>query len=91
MHIDDVLAQLESVKGPKIYEVYHCTTFKGYRERRDGVRQELRIEILDAGPFVGSGNRYSCTVTAADGKRATGNSAGSIDVMLSTVHWGDLD
>ena len=91
MEVENTIATLKGLKGPKIFEVYHCTTFKGYRERRDGVNQELTIEIFDAGPDVGSGNRYSCAVTAANGKKAIGNAAESIDVALSIVHWGDLD
>jgi hypothetical protein len=91
MDIENTIAKLKGLKGAKIFEAYHCTTIRAYRKRRDGVSQELTIEILDAGPDVGSANRYSCTVSAANGKKAIGNAAESIDAALDVVHWVDLD
>jgi hypothetical protein len=65
------------------------TTFKCYRQSADGRIQEVTVEIQDRG--LGDSPRYSCVARSDDCKAASGNSADQIDVVLSTLHWGDLD
>ncbi len=81
------IAELKKVAG--IFEAYHATSFKCYRNKKAGGVQEVLVEILDAGSD--NSQRYHCTATTDDGRSATGNPAPSIDVVLATLHWGDLD
>jgi hypothetical protein len=74
---------------PPLFEAAHVTTFKCYRNSSAGRTQEVTVEILDRGPAHAP--RYSCVARSDDGKTVSGNSADSIDVVLSTVHWWDLD
>jgi hypothetical protein len=74
-----------------IFEVYHRTSFQGYRTAKNGESQKVEVDIFDAGPNVNSILRYHCVATTEDGKRATGNAAESVDIALAIVHWGDLD
>ncbi len=87
MEINAVIAYLN--KLPKLSDAAHVTTFKCYRETRDGGTQEVTVEILDAGPEV-EGDRYRC-VARSDGKAASGNPADRVEVVLSSVHWWNLD
>ena len=82
-----VVALLKHV--PRLFEAAHVTTFKCYRKSADGRTQEVTVEILDRG--LGDSPRYSCVARSDDGKTASGNSADRIDVVLHTLHWGDLD
>jgi hypothetical protein len=82
-----VIAYLNTL--PRLFEAAHVTTFKCYREAANGRTQEVTVEILDRGP--GDFPRYSCVARSDDGKAASGNSADSVDVVLSTLHWWDLD
>jgi hypothetical protein len=82
-----VIAYLNNL--PHLFEAAHVTTFKCYREASDGHTQEVTVEILDRG--LGDVPRYSCVARSDDGKAASGNSADSVDVVLSTLHWWDLD
>ena len=75
--------------APRLFEAAHVTTFRCYRQSADGRTQEVTVEILDKGP--GDSPRYSCVARSDDGKAASGNSADQIDVVLSTLHWWDLD
>lgn len=72
------------------FEVYHLTTFQCYRNAKKGGVQEVRVEILDAGPEY-SGGRYQVFATTKDGKAASGNPMPDIEAALAVVHWGDLD
>ncbi len=74
---------------PRLSEAAHVTTFKCYRKTADGRTQEVTVEILDAGPEV-EGDRYRC-VARSDGKAASGNPHDRVEVVLSSVHWWDLD
>ena len=77
-------------KYGEFFELHHKTSFIGYRHTKNKGDQEVQIDILDAGPEAGNA-RYYCTATSEDGKVATGNSGPSIDVVLGTVHWYNLD
>ncbi len=85
----EIINHLKRVSG--FFEVYHKTSFECYRKAKDGSEQEVLVEILDAGSDVDPQRRYQCVATTKDGKIATGNPAASIDVVLSLVHWQDLD
>jgi len=85
--IVEIMKKLKKEAG--FYELYHKTSFIGYRHTRNE-DQEVSIDILDAGPEAGD-IRYACSATSEDGKVATGNNGPSLDIVLATVHWQDLD
>lgn len=88
MNEAEIIKRLKEVTG--FFEVYHKTSFEGWKRAKDGTYQRVTVDILDAGPEAG-GLRYACHATSEDGKMATVASCPSIDVVLSTVHWHDLD
>jgi hypothetical protein len=88
METDAVIAHLNKLPRPS--EAAHVTTFKCYRETADKGPKEVTVEIHDAGPGV-EGARYSCVARSADGRAASGNPHDRVDVVLSSVHWSDLD
>ena len=88
MEINAVIAYLN--KLPRLFGAAHVTTVKCYRETADGRTQEVTVEILDVGPEVEDG-RYSCVARSDDGKAASGNPADRVEVVLSSVHWSDLN
>ena len=88
METNAVIARLN--KLPRLSEAAHVTTFNCLRETADGGQQEVTVEIHDAGPGV-EGTRYRCVARSADGKAASGNPHDRVNVVLSSVHWSDLD
>ena len=88
MNEEDVMKKLKKDAG--FFEIYHKTSFWGYRRNANREEQEVSVDILDMGEGAGD-SRYSCVATTNDGKIATGNLAPSIDVAISIVHWQDLD
>ncbi len=89
MNIKKTLSELKQYAG--IFELYHKTTFEGYRKYSDDGNQKINISIFDAGMDVGPDIRYHCDVESEDGKMATGNPASSIKLALLNVHWNELD
>jgi hypothetical protein len=85
----EIISYLKKLTGSS--EVYHKTSFECYRKAKDGTEQEVLVEILDGGTDVDPQRRYHCSATTKDGKMATGNPAESIEVVLSLVHWDELD
>ncbi len=83
MNNEEIINTLRKVAG--LFEIYHVTTFRGFRKNSKGTIQELTIDILD------SGGQYTCVVTSDDGKKTTGNPGSPLDLVLRTVHWADLD
>ncbi len=71
-------------------EVYQVTKYKSFREAKDGVFQEVEIEVLDRGP-LNPETRYHVTAIADDGRSASGNSGPHLDTVLATLHWYELD
>ncbi len=72
------IATIEEIKQVAgFYEVYHKSTFEGYRVGKDGEPQRVTIEILDAGLGV-PGKRYHCKAISEDGKKATGNAGATV-------------
>ncbi len=88
MNEADVMNQLKKCGG--IFEIYHKTSFWGYRRNANGEKQKVLVDILDMGPEADD-LRYSCVATTYDGKMATGNHASSIEVAISIVRWDELD
>jgi len=70
-------------------ELCEVRTFKGYRHGKDGSTREVSVQILDAGP--GNDLRYHIIATDDAGREASGNPDARLDVVIATVHWGDLD
>ena len=89
MNPADVTRQLKTLAGVRMFEVYHVTSFKCYRRRKDDSVQEVTVEIWDAGPD--HPRRYHCVAQAEDEKRASGNPDQSIEGVLATLNWWDLD
>ena len=88
--VQNAAAKLREVV-PGRPEVYQKNEFQCYRTRKDGSIQDVTVTILDAGSNSPAGLRYHVHAEADDGAKATGNPGNSIEVVLSTVHWGDLD
>ncbi|MHC4538052.1 MAG: hypothetical protein ACYS6K_29335 [Planctomycetota bacterium] len=72
-------------------EVYQKTSFHCIRTDKNCIRQEVEVNILDAGPDVNPSFRYFCVAKSEDGKVATGNPDSSIALVLMHVHWNNLD
>jgi hypothetical protein len=85
----EVINRLKELSGPRFFEIYEKTTFQCYREKKTGGVQRVTIDILDSGSD--GENRYHCVATGEDGSTASGNPASTIEIVLMTVHWGDLD
>jgi len=88
MNEAEIIKRLKEDAG--FFEVSHKTSFEGWRKAKNGTHQEVIVDILDSGPEAGD-LRYACVATSKDGKVAKGNEGPSIDVVLATVHWQELD
>jgi hypothetical protein len=89
MNNDEIINRLKKATGA--FEVYHKTSFQCFRTAKDGSVQDVTVEIWDGGPDIDPNLRYTCIAKTTDGRSATGNPDYSIEAVLSTVHWGDLD
>lgn len=87
----EVIDTLGKMPGLNAFEVAHVTQFQFYRMTKTGKHQKVLVEILDSGPGATAGLRYHCVAKADDGRTASGNPAPDLDVVLHTVHWGELD
>ncbi|HLE63323.1 MAG TPA: hypothetical protein VI750_09295 [Pyrinomonadaceae bacterium] len=88
--MNDYVKALDELKAKAgIFEIYHRSTFKCYRNKQHGGVQEVLIELLDAGPT--QQYRYSVVATSTDGKSASGNPGSSLEEAIAFVHWWDLD
>ena len=90
MNAAEVVNFLKGLRGVGFSGVYEKSLFECDRTKRNGNVQKVTVAILDAGPEGGQ-TRYHCFAQADDGANATGNPAGTIESVLATVHWGDLD
>lgn len=84
----EILNLLKEATGAS--EAYQVTEYVVCRETRGGGMEEVRIEVRDGGPAMGN-LRFSVIAKSEDGRTATGNPAGSLETVLATVHWYDLD
>jgi hypothetical protein len=83
----DALAALKRL--PDIFEVYHRSSFRCYRNTNTGAVQEVIVEILDAGP--GTSPRFHVGAKVKGGKVASGDAADTIDAAVAMLHLSDLD
>jgi hypothetical protein len=80
--------QLRTLAG--FFDACRILTYHCHRKGPSGGTQEVRIEILDAGPEAGIG-RYLASALADDGRVAEGAPAPTIKGALTAVHWEGLD
>ena len=86
----EILEKLKALPMLASASFYHRTTFECHRTDKQGQDQVVTVTILDAGPGAGR-PRYHCEATTPDGRSATGNPDDSLQVLLATVHWWELD
>ena len=79
------------IRNGDMTEVAHVIMFQGFRKNSNGEAQKVTVRICDPGSTVDPSLRYYCEATSEEGKRATGNEAATIEEVLSTVHWNQLD
>ena len=84
MNPTEMIAELMTVGD--FFKVHHKTSFRCWRNEG----QEVLVEIEDAGPSKPD-VRYSCVATTEDGKMATGNLGPTIEGVLVSLHWYELD
>ena len=89
MHGDELIATVK--KFSPFTDVYHVTSFKCYRDKKNGQVQVATVEIHDRGPDVEPNVRYSCVARSEDGKGVSGNPMPNVEAALAMVHWWDLD
>lgn len=86
----EVLDTLKKSAG--IFELYHVTTFRGYRHAKNGEDHKVRIEVWDRGGRIDPHLRFHLMAVDEDnGKQATGNADKSVREALVFTHWFDLD
>lgn len=87
MDINNAIAEIK--KHANISQVCHVEKFECYRENLSGM-QQIIVEIYDQGSSEQE-KRFSCQATSDTGKIVIGNSGPSINAVLSTMHWYELD
>ena len=90
MSASEIINALKGLSGVKFFEVYKKSTFKCHRNKKNGDVQTVTVDVFDGGAEAGE-NRYHCVATSDDGAEATGNPAGTIEVVFATLHWNKLD
>lgn len=88
MDIEATRTFLEQLPGLQAAYIVH--TFRCWRDTKDGGAEEVTVSILDRGPEARA-SRYTCEVTTADGRRASGNANDNVQVAIAVVHWENLD
>ncbi len=71
-------------------ELYHLSTFVGYRENDRGQTKRLTIVVWDAGPLEPD-TRYRVLARDDEGHEALGKAHERLDEALAIVQWSDLD
>ncbi|OHE23154.1 MAG: hypothetical protein A2Z43_02655 [Syntrophobacterales bacterium RBG_19FT_COMBO_59_10] len=85
------MKELEETKPLSgIFELYHLTSFRCFRNTKKGSTQEITVHIQDRGPGY-KDLRYSCVASTVDGKVAMGNDCGTVGEAVNIVHWYKLD
>ena len=87
-HESRALNCLKKMAG--IFEASRTTTYTCSRKTRAGTVQEVRVDILDAGPDNPDA-RYRVVALSETGKRASGKAGHSIEVAVGMVPWWNLD
>lgn len=84
MDPQEVLQLLKDMPSLGLIEAYHVTTFKGHRTKQDGsTQQSFTLTILDAGPTLHAGARYSCQIETEDGLKLRGNPS---DTLIGALY-----
>jgi hypothetical protein len=86
MDENDDASVLEWLEKSGIGEVYRIKRYFGHRTKD---MQDVTIEIWDKGPKYRE--RFMCSASTGDGKRATGNYADTPETALSIFQWHKLD
>lgn len=87
-----IISLLKSHAG--IFEACRVSTFQCCRHAKDGQKQKITVEIYDAGERLCQPHypRYHCVAISEDGKkRVTGHSNHSLETMLASLNWCELD
>ena len=79
------------IRNGDMSEVAHVIMFQGRRENSQGEPQKVTVKLFDLGSTADPSLRYYCEATSEEGKSATCNEAATIEEVLSTVHWNQLD
>ena len=87
----DAIDKLKQLQGPNFTEVCEKHTFECYRLLADGCMQAVTVVIFDAGPNVKGSPRYFGHATSAEGRTAVAVADSSLDGMLASIRWRDLD
>ena len=87
----DAIDKLRLLQGPNFTEVCEKHTFECYRLLADGCMQAVTVVIFDAGPNVKGSPRYFGHATSAEGRTAAATADSSLDGMLASIRWSDLD
>jgi hypothetical protein len=85
---DDLLDRLSNASG--CFELAREYTYVGYREHPTAGPREVRITVRDSGR-ADHQVRWSVSAVDEDGRAAAGNAGPTLDVVIATVHWSDLD
>ena len=88
MNIGEIREQLK--QSGEFFELYHVTTFMGYRGNGQGNNPQVIIEILDAGPDRPD-HRYRVRATDEEGRIAFGNPTSTISGAIRITDWDRLD
>jgi hypothetical protein len=89
--ITDVIEKLKQLQGPNFTEVAEKHTFECYRILEDGCMQAVTVVIFDAGPHTQGAARYFGHATSAEGRTIVSTPDSSLDAMLASMQWSDLD
>ena len=87
----DAIDKLKLLQGPNFTEVCEKHTFECYRLLADGCMQAVTVVIFDAGPNVKGSPRYCGHATSAEGRTAVAIADSSLEGMLASIRWSDLD
>lgn len=86
----DIRSEIQRIVQP--VAVGEVSTFEIVRQRRTGDSHMVDVRVTDWGMDATAGLRFS--VVAVDHESdntATGNSAETLEQVLATLHWWDLD
>jgi hypothetical protein len=87
----DAIDKLKQLQGPNFTDVCEKHTFECYRLLGDGCMQAVTVVIFDAGPNVKGSPRYFGHATSAEGRTVPAIADSSLDTMLASIRWSDLD
>lgn len=89
MDLDLICKEIKQASG--CHEVARVTHFNAFRNSKKGGRQQLSIEIHEAGSDSPPQERFRCSVKSDDGKTTSGNWCPDVGSAIAFVHWNKLD